>query len=101
MCEGEITITSPEPGTVVSDDVVVIGFADGEDFGYYKLEIRPDDATTYYFYARSNDPVGNRELGTISYDDLAAGLNWIRLVVVAEDRSIQPAATCVIPILVE
>ncbi len=100
-CEGEVTISSPQPGSLVSEDIVVLGSAESDEFSYYKLEIRPDEAITYYFYLRSNEPVETGKLGTISRDDLDVGLYWIRLVVVDEDRSIQPTATCVISVLVE
>jgi hypothetical protein len=93
-------ITSPVSGQPVSGTILIRGTAYAEDFGYYRIEARPDTAQTYNFLLRADQPVVNGNLGIIDSRSLSAGLNWIRVSVVdtAGNVTITP---CAIPVIVQ
>ncbi|GAB4510367.1 MAG: hypothetical protein OHK0046_07050 [Anaerolineae bacterium] len=96
-----ITIALPSAGQTLTSDFAVQGTAFLPDFGYYKLEIRSDNATTYNFYTRSEASVMSGQLGTIDISLFERGLYWVRLVVVDNTGNIPGDATCAIPIVFE
>jgi len=97
-----IQITSPAVGQQVRGIFTVSGVATYDSaFGYYRLEIRPDEAVTFSFYARSETPVLGGELGQIDAGLFGSGLYWLRLTVVDTTGNIRADATCVIPIIID
>lgn len=99
-CTSPLTqITSPILGQRVSGTFTVFGTATRADFEYYKIEIRPDNATIYNFYSDSREQVINGELGHINAELFGDGLHWIRLSVVDRQAMIQPDAICEIPVI--
>ena len=89
-------ITNLELGEVVSGVFSVIGTANLLDFWYYKLEVRPDFASVYNFYSRSETPVINGQLGQIDQSIFGAGIHWIKLTVIGKTSGVTP---CVIPVI--
>lgn len=99
-CTSPLTqITSPIVAQRVSGTFTVFGTATRGDFGYYKIEIRPDSAEIYNFYLDSRDQVLNGPLGDINAELFDDGLHWIRLSVVDISATIQPDAICEIPVI--
>ena len=97
-----VQITSPAIGQQVSGIFTVSGIATYDSaFGYYRLEIRPDEAVTFSFYARSETPVVGGALGQIDTGLFSSGLYWLRLTVVDATGNIRDDATCVIPIIID
>ncbi|MCA9915964.1 MAG: LysM peptidoglycan-binding domain-containing protein, partial [Anaerolineae bacterium] len=96
-----VQITSPGVAMRLSGSFTVMGTATREDFGYYKIEIRPDWAEIYNFYLDSYTPVQNGSLGVINSEIFGSGLHWIRLTVVDARAGIPAGATCEIPVIFE
>ncbi|MEO1665330.1 MAG: LysM peptidoglycan-binding domain-containing protein [Chloroflexota bacterium] len=92
------SVASPGPGQRLSGTFNVVGTATlPEGFSYYRLEVRPDFATTYNFYSSSETPVNNGVLGNINPALFGPGLHYIRLTVVDNTGNfIEP---CVIPVI--
>lgn len=88
-------ITNPAPGQRVSGILVVRGTAAAQNFQYYKLEVRPDFASIFNFYSRSDKPIENGVLGTIDPAVFGPGVYWIKLTVISDVHQ-QP---CVIPVI--
>jgi hypothetical protein len=89
-------ITNLEPGQIVSGVFNVIGTANVPDFWYYKLEVRPDFATVYNFYNRSETAVSNGSLGQIDQGVFGVGLHWVKLTVIGKSSGATP---CAIPLI--
>lgn len=96
-----VRILSPAAGMRVSGVLTISGSALWPQFGYYKLEVRLNDASTYNFIARFDTPVQSGQLGTIDTDLFNSGLHWIRLALVDSTGNIPDGATCVIPVVFE
>jgi len=96
-----VQILSPGVAARVSGVFTVSGTATREDFGYYKIEVRPDWAEIYNFYLDSYSPVENGSLGVINAELFDDGLHWIRLTVVDERAGIPAGATCEVPLIFE
>ncbi|MEM6281041.1 MAG: LysM peptidoglycan-binding domain-containing protein [Chloroflexota bacterium] len=91
------SVVVPLAGQRLSGTFDVVGTATLPGFSYYRLEVRPDFATTYNFYARSETPVNNGLLGNINAGLFGPGLHYIRLTVVDDTGNfIEP---CVIPVI--
>lgn len=90
-------IISPVPGEHVRGIVVVRGTAATPNFAYYRIELRPDGADVYNFYARAERPVTNDVLGSIDTRIWAAGLYWIRVSVIDDSGNVG-ATPCTIPV---
>jgi len=89
-------ITNLQPGDSISGVFNVTGTANLLDFWYYKLEVRPDFATVYNFYSRSETPVTNGQLGQIDQSIFGVGIHWIKLTVIGRSNG---AAPCAIPVI--
>jgi LysM repeat protein len=61
------------------------GTAIGEDFAYYKVEIRPQHVVLYDFVASGNVPVKDGLLALVDTGRYAPGDYWLRLSVVGAD----------------
>jgi hypothetical protein len=81
--------------------LTIVGSAIWPDFGYYKLEVRIDQASSYNFISRSDEPVQSGVLGMIDTGVFNSGLHWIRLVVVDATGNVRDGATCVVPMIFE
>lgn len=104
--EGAEGCTSPESyisnlkaGQTVQGKLRVMGSAQSENFWYYKVEIRPDFATTYTVYSRSEEMVIENELAVIDTDIFEQGAYWIQLTVVNKDNSV--IRPCAIPLNIQ
>ncbi|MBZ0288971.1 MAG: LysM peptidoglycan-binding domain-containing protein, partial [Anaerolineae bacterium] len=89
-------ITSLQPGQVISGVFNVMGTANLPDFWYYKLEVRPDFATVYNFYSRSELAIVDGSLGQIDQSIFGVGLHWIKLTVIGKSSGATP---CAIPVI--
>src|SRR5690606_27651370 len=69
-------ITSPVPGQRVQGMFAVRGTALADNFAYYRIEIRPDFASVYSFYTRSEATVVNDTLTEIDGSVFGPGLHW-------------------------
>jgi LysM repeat protein len=94
-------IISPGPGDTFTDSFDVIGTAAFDAFGYYNLEIRPDEQTNYNFLLQSQVPVVEGVLGRVDRSLFPAGQYWVRLVVVDQRGTIPTDGTCAIPVIFE
>jgi len=92
-------ITQPIPRQVVSGTLVLRGTAWLNDFWYYKIETRPDFATIYTIYNRSETTVINDVLGEVDTNIFSSGLYWIKLTVVNKD-GLSPVS-CAIPVIIK
>lgn len=77
----QITITSPEPGDLVSGTVNITGSADVPDFGFYKYEVASMGSQNWATIAANRDPVRNDQLGEWNTASLANGYYFLRLVI--------------------
>lgn len=89
-------ISNLQPGQVISGVFNVMGTANLADFWYYKLEVRPDFATVYNFYSRSETAVDNGSLGQIDQSIFGVGVHWIKLTVIGKEKGATP---CAIPVI--
>lgn len=88
-------ITNLSPGQSISGTFNVRGTASAPNFQYYKIEVRPDFASVFNFYSRSETPVENGALATIDSAIFGRGLHWIRLTVITDVYQ----TPCVIPVI--
>lgn len=95
-----VQITSPLPGQRVGTVFVLSGSASTDDFLYFKIEIRPDFATSYDVYALTDRIVENGPLAQINTEKFTSGLHWIRLSVVNINDRVG-AAPCILPVYFE
>lgn len=96
-----VQITSPRIAAQLQGSFTVTGTAMRDDFGYYKIEIRPDWAEIYNFYLDSYTPVQNGILGVVNSEIFGSGLHWVRLTVVDAQAGIPAGATCEVPVIFE
>lgn len=99
-CKNEQThISNLQVGETMNSTFNVYGSAARNDFWYYKIEVRPDWASVYNFFSRSEKPVTNGVLTTINPAVFGQGVFWIRLSVVNRAANIEPDAVCEIPVI--
>jgi hypothetical protein len=89
-------ITNLVPGQTAHGIFPVMGTASLPDFVYYKIEVRPDFASVYNFYSRSELPIVNGQLAQIDQSIFGTGLHWIRLTVIGNATNTTP---CSIPVI--
>jgi hypothetical protein len=92
-------ISSPLPGQVLSGVIAVRGTAQGDDFAYYNIEIRPDFATVYIPYTRGESSVTDGTLAEVDTAIYGAGIYWIRLQVATIQGD--TLETCAIPVIIQ
>jgi len=92
-------ITSPLPGEVemINGVFSVVGTAALSNFAYYRVEVRPDNATIFNIYERSETPVAGGVLAEINSNLYGDGLHWIRLTVVQPNGEFP--TPCAIPVI--
>ncbi|MCB9451665.1 MAG: LysM peptidoglycan-binding domain-containing protein [Anaerolineaceae bacterium] len=91
-------ITNLTPGQTVNGVITLRGTANVDQFWYYKIEVRPDFASTYNFYSRSETPVMQGILGLVDTTIFESGAYWIRLTVLANSSG--NIAPCTIPVII-
>jgi murein DD-endopeptidase MepM/ murein hydrolase activator NlpD len=96
-----VGIVAPTPGQQLGGTFELRGTANIEDFQYFNIEVRADNATTYNHYKRVETPVANGLLGQVDTSIFGDGLHWVRIVVVDQTGNVQRGATCAIPLLFE
>jgi hypothetical protein len=96
-----VSIRQPQPNQRLDRVFHVMGSASIPDFGYYKLEIRAEEATRYNFLMQSSEVVLEGVLGRVDVDLFPPGRYWLRLAVVDASGNIAPDSTCVIPMIFE
>ncbi len=96
-----VNIQSPLANSTVTGLITIIGSAIWPEFGYFKIEVRLDGASTYNFISRQDIPIPSGHLGVVDSSLFGAGLHWIRLTVVDATGNIPDGATCVIPLIFE
>lgn len=88
-------ITNLITGQLISGTFSIRGTASAPNFQYYKIEVRPDYASVFNFYSRSETPVENGLLATIDPSIFGRGLHWIKLTVITDVYQ----TPCVIPVI--
>ncbi len=91
-----VRIISPEAGQEETGTFALVGAAALPASGSYLIAIRPDAATAYTDYSRSNQTVVGGVLAQINSDLFGDGLHWIRLTVL--DRGDTAVQACAIPV---
>ncbi len=100
QCQANILeITSPEPGDQLLGEIEILGSANVENFGFYKLEVTPQNQATWRTIQANRVPVENDVLVT-SWDTstLAPGDYLLRLVVTTSGGASLP--DCQVPITI-
>jgi LysM repeat protein len=92
-------ITAPAPMEHFTGVMTIYGTANGDNFGRYQLDIRPDAETDFDFYSDSFDPVTDGVLGLLNSDLYEDGLHWLRLTVISADSAV--IDTCTVPVIFE
>ncbi|GAB4578331.1 MAG: hypothetical protein Fur0022_10660 [Anaerolineales bacterium] len=96
---GELEITSPQPGERVSGEISVVGSANVENFGFYKLEIAQIQSINWRTIQAGRTLVENGLLiETWDTATLQAGDYMLRLVVTLSDETLLP--DCRVPITI-
>ncbi|MBW8012227.1 MAG: hypothetical protein FVQ83_13490 [Chloroflexi bacterium] len=97
-CDPEsVNITSPDFGETISGEVEVIGTADIENFGHFKIEFAPADAEMWLPIVVGRSPVSESFLVEVwDTSNLEAGEYVLQLVVV--DNSVEEELQCRIPV---
>ena len=95
---GQIMITFPEDGSEVTEIVDVIGTANTPNFGFYKLEMKRPEETSWLTILAGNEPKTDEILGTWNTGLLAPGNHQLSLVVI--DNQGGSSAPCIIQVRV-
>lgn len=87
----EVEITSPAPGDRVSGEIQILGSANVENFGFYKLEIAPIQSVNWRtIQAGRGQVIDGALVGRWDTSTLQAGDYMLRLVVTLSDETILP-----------
>jgi len=95
---GQIEIISPVDGQEVSGVITVIGTADIENFGFYKMELKLPDSADWVTLQAGNAVVKQSKLGDWDTSRLSPGEYQLGLVLV--DNQARLAPTCVVQVRV-
>jgi hypothetical protein len=93
---GQIEITAPQNGTSISDVVTVNGSANIPDFGFYKIEMKRPDQSSWLTVLAGNQPVTGGELG--QWDTRRIPPGQYELGLIAYDNQAKPSDLCVIQV---
>ncbi|NUM49167.1 MAG: hypothetical protein HUU38_31085, partial [Anaerolineales bacterium] len=94
----EAEITSPQPGDRVSGAIPILGSANVENFGFYKLEIASIQSVNWRTIQAGREIKNNEVLIEWDTSTLQAGDYILRLVVTLSDETILP--DCRVPITI-
>lgn len=76
----QVDITNPQPGETVSDEVPVIGTAQGPNFSGYQVELAPQGTNNFVVVVpRSQNQIVNGQLGTFNSRGVQNGAYTLRL----------------------
>jgi hypothetical protein len=95
---GQIMITSPKAGDVISGQVILMGTANIPNFGFYKYEFSAVGTDVWSTIKANREVKQDTELGTWDTSELTPGEYNIRLVV--SDNQGNPLPPCVVPVRV-
>lgn len=93
---GQIRITSPENDSQIGGAVEIRGTADIDNFGFYKLEMKRPEETSWLTILAGNQATQNDILGTWNTGLLPPGIYQLSLVVV--DNEGQPSPRCTVQV---
>jgi hypothetical protein len=93
---GQIEITAPQNGASISDVVAVNGSATIPDFGFYKIEMKRPDQSSWLTVLAGNQPVTGGELG--QWDTRRIPPGQYELGLIAYDNQAKPSDLCVIQV---
>jgi hypothetical protein len=93
---GQILITAPKPGEIISGSIVIMGTADIPNFGFYKYEFVLVGADKWSTILAGGEAVQDGDLGHWDVTQLASGDYLLRLVVTDNQGNALPA--CVVPV---
>jgi len=93
---GQIDISSPENESQIGGAVEIRGTADTEDFGFYKLEMKRPEETSWLTILAGNQVRQADTLGTWNTGLLTPGVYQLSLVVV--DNEGQPSPRCTVQV---
>jgi len=94
-----VKILAPRPGDRVEGMIPILGSASLSNFWYYRIEVRPDPATIYNFYARYEQPVVDGFLSMVDSTIFDEGLHWIRVSVIDRTGGIPETAVCSVAVI--
>lgn len=97
----EAEITGPQPGDRVSGEIAILGFVNVENFGFYKLEIAPNQSVNWRTIQAGRGLVKEDNGVLVEQWDtstLQAGDYVLRLVVTLGDETVLP--DCRVPITI-
>jgi len=95
---GQIIITSPANGADISGAIAITGTVNIPNFGFYKLEMKRSEDSTWLTILAGNEPKIDATLGTWNTGLLAPGYHQLSLVVT--DNEGQSLPPCVIQVRV-
>jgi hypothetical protein len=95
---GQIMITSPKAGDVISGQVKLVGTADIPNFGFYKYEFSPVGTDVWSTVQANREVKQDAELGTWDTSEVTPGDYNLRLVVL--DNQGNPLPACIVPVRV-
>lgn len=97
----QLEITSPQPGDQLLGEIEIVGSANVESFGFYKLEVTPQSQATWRTIQAGRSPVANDVLVS-SWDTstLAPGDYLLRLVVTTTSGASLPDCQVSVTILI-
>lgn len=93
---GQIMITSPQDGEMVSGVVEIMGTANIPNFGFYKLEMKRPDETTWATISAGNEVVNNAKLGNWDTQQLTPTVYQLSIVLV--DNEAKASNPCVVEV---
>lgn len=93
---GQVIINSPSPNEMISGEVIIIGTADIQNFGFYKYEFTQSDTKNWATILAGRNVVRNDELGRWDTSQLLTGDYLLQLVVTDNQGNSLPA--CIIPV---
>lgn len=96
--EGQVEITSPQPGEEVSGIVEVTGTANIPNFGFYMFQMKRPEESVWLTLQAGNSVVDNAALGNWDTRRLSPGEYQLALVVV--DNQAQTSAPCSVQVRV-
>lgn len=95
---GQVEITSPQTGSEISGAVIITGTANIPNFGFYKLEMKRVEETSWLTILAGNEVATNATLGSWNASLLSPGDHQLGLVLTDNQGQILPA--CIVQVRV-
>jgi hypothetical protein len=93
---GQIAITSPKPGDVITGQVILQGTASVPNFGFYKYEFAPMGTGSWNTIEANNKAITDSALGKWDTSEVIPGDYDLRLVIL--DNQGDPLTPCIVPV---